>query len=57
MSKNTAGTAGFNGGGEGKIGNGGGSMSGGGGGASDIRIGTDSLYARIIVAGGGGSTS
>ena len=27
----------------------------GGGGASDIRIGTDSLYARIIVAGGGGS--
>ena len=27
----------------------------GGGGASDIRIGTDSLYARVIVAGGGGS--
>lgn len=26
----------------------------GGGGASDIRIGTDNLYARIIVAGGGG---
>ena len=26
----------------------------GGGGASDIRIGTDSLYARVIVAGGGG---
>ena len=25
-----------------------------GGGASDIRIGTDSLYARVIVAGGGG---
>lgn len=28
---------------------------GGGGGASDIRLGTDSLYARVIVAGGGGS--
>lgn len=27
----------------------------GGGGASDIRIGTNSLYARVIVAGGGGS--
>lgn len=27
----------------------------GGGGGSDIRIGTDSLYARVIVAGGGGS--
>ena len=27
----------------------------GGGGASDIRIGTDSLYSRVIVAGGGGS--
>ena len=27
----------------------------GGGGATDIRIGRDSLYARIIVAGGGGS--
>lgn len=37
--------------------NGGGSRYGykGGGGASDIRIGTDSLYARVIVAGGGGS--
>lgn len=30
------------------------SYCGGGGGASDIRIGTDSLYARVIVAGGGG---
>lgn len=30
------------------------SSGGGGGGASDIRIGTDSLYARVIVAGGGG---
>lgn len=27
----------------------------GGGGGSDIRVGTDSLYARVIVAGGGGS--
>lgn len=27
----------------------------GGGGASDVRIGADSLYARVIVAGGGGS--
>lgn len=27
----------------------------GGGGASDVRIGQDSLYARVIVAGGGGS--
>lgn len=37
--------------------NGGGKRSGynGGGGASDIRIGTDSLYARVLVAGGGGS--
>ena len=37
--------------------NGGGSRAtyNGGGGASDIRIGTDSLYARVIVAGGGGS--
>jgi prepilin-type N-terminal cleavage/methylation domain-containing protein len=30
---------------------------GSGGGASDIRIGTDNLYARVIVAGGGGGTS
>lgn len=28
-----------------------------GGGASDIRINTNSLYARIIVAGGGGGTA
>lgn len=37
--------------------NGGGKRQGynGGGGGSDIRIGTDSLYARVIVAGGGGS--
>ena len=44
----TAKTAGFNGG------SGTGNYGGGGGGASDIRIGTDSLYARVIVAGGGG---
>ena len=46
---NTGGTAGgFNGGGRR------GTYNGGGGG-SDIRIGQDSLYARVIVAGGGGS--
>ncbi len=39
---------GFNGGGKRNTYN-------GGGGASDIRIGQDSLYARVIVAGGGGS--
>lgn len=39
---------GFNGGGKRQSYN-------GGGGGSDIRIGTDSLYARVIVAGGGGS--
>lgn len=48
-SGNTGGTAGgFNGGGKR------GTYNGGGGG-SDIRIGTDSLYARVIVAGGGAS--
>lgn len=42
--------------------NGGGSVTcysdygSGGGGASDIRIGQDSLYARVIVAGGGGGS-
>ena len=41
-------TGGFNGGGTT------GTSGGTGGGASDIRIGTDSLYARVIVAGGGG---
>lgn len=41
---------GYNGGGEGI-------MNGrGGGGASDIRIGQDSLYARVIVAGAGGGS-
>ncbi len=37
---------GFNGGGDSRVGK--------GGGASDIRVGTDSLYSRILVAGGGG---
>ena len=41
-------SAGFNGGGSTN------SFGGGGGGGTDIRIGTDSLYARVIVAGGGG---
>ena len=46
---NTGGTAGgFNGGGKR-------SSYPGGGGGTDIRIGTDSLFARVIVAGGGGS--
>ncbi len=48
-SGNTGGTSGgFNGGGKRESYN-------GGGGASDIRIWQDSLYARVIVAGGGGS--
>lgn len=46
---NTGKTAGgFNGGGRR-------SSYNGGGGGTDIRIGSDSLYARVIVAGGGGS--
>ena len=46
---NTGGTAGgFNGGGSR-------SSYNGGGGGTDIRIGSNSLYARVIVAGGGGS--
>ena len=40
---------GFNGGGKAGY-----RYGGSGGGASDIRIGTDSLYSRVIVAGGGG---
>lgn len=48
-SGNTGGTSGgFNGGGMR-------ATYAGGGGGSDVRIGTDSLYARVIVAGGGGS--
>ena len=46
---NTGGTSGgFNGGGRR-------ATYKGGGGGSDIRLGSDSLYARVIVAGGGGS--
>ena len=41
-------TAGFNGGGAGI------SSGRGGGGATDVRIGQNSLYSRVIVAGGGG---
>lgn len=41
-------TAGFNGGGTGI------SFGRGGGGATDVRIGKNSLYSRVIVAGGGG---
>ena len=54
----TPGVGGFNGGG-----NGGRSYNNayvpgaGGGGASDIRIGSNSLYSRVIVAGGGGGGS
>ena len=47
-SSSTAG--GFNGGGSGN------GTGRGGGGASDIRIGSDSLYARVIVAGAGGGS-
>lgn len=45
-------TGGFNGGGDVRTNGSGGS----GGGATDIRIGTDSLYSRVIVAGGGAGT-
>lgn len=43
---------GFNGGGKSGY-----YQAGSGGGASDIRIGSDSLYARVIVAGGGGGAA
>lgn len=46
----STGGGGYNGGG------GAGYRGGGGGGASDIRIGSTSLYARVIVAGGGGGS-
>lgn len=46
----SVGGGGFNGGGNAAY------RGGGGGGASDIRIGYDSLYARALVAGGGGGT-
>ena len=51
VSDNNVNLGGFNGGGNNY--NSGGQASSGGG-ASDIRINTDSLYARVIVAGGGG---
>ena len=52
-------TGGFNGGGNGccRYYSGTYTYGQGGGGASDIRIGTDSLYARVIVAGGGGGSA
>lgn len=46
------GQAGFNGGGQAGT-----NRGGPGGGGSDIRIGSDSLYARAIVAGGGGGAA
>ncbi|MBQ9244164.1 MAG: hypothetical protein IJ165_13260 [Proteobacteria bacterium] len=48
---------GFNGGGNQVTGDGYSNFIGGGGGATDMRLGTDSLYARVIVAGGGGGVS
>lgn len=48
---NSNSNGGYNGGGVGGQGK---TSGGGGGGATDIRIGQDSLYARVIVAGGGG---
>lgn len=48
---------GFNGGGYGRAWHGTYHEGGGGGGASDIRLATDSLYARVIVAGAGGGGS
>lgn len=52
-------SGGFNGGGKGanKYYNGTYTYGQGGGGGSDIRIGTDSLYARVIVAGGGSGSN
>ena len=51
--------AGFNGGGIGAVRNynSGFTTGGGGGGGSDIRLGTDTLYSRVIVAGGGGGAA
>lgn len=51
----TASSGGFNGGGDGASSPD--SHAQGGGGGTDIRIGTDSLYARVIVAGGGAGSS
>ena len=52
-------SGGFNGGGQGynRYYSGTYTYGQGGGGGSDIRIGTDSLYSRVIVAGGGGGTA
>ena len=53
----TPGAGGFNGGGKGGLSFSSGYTSGGGGGgATDIRIGSNSLYSRVIVAGGGGGS-
>ncbi|MBQ8871729.1 MAG: prepilin-type N-terminal cleavage/methylation domain-containing protein [Bacilli bacterium] len=49
-------SGGFNGGGDGYTGSNNSGYMGSGGGASDIRVNTDSLYARVIVAGGGGGS-
>lgn len=58
-SSNVTVSGGFNGGGNSKSGyyNDGFTTGGGGGGASDVRIGTDDLYSRVIVAGGGGGAA
>lgn len=58
-SNRTAVTGGFNGGGNGynRYYSSTYTYGQGGGGATDIRIGTDSLYARVIVAGGGGGSA
>ena len=55
----TAYAGGFNGGGNGGAlaSSSSGTNGAGGGGASDIRIGSTSLYARVIVAGGGGGAA
>ena len=59
-SASVSGGGGFNGGGNGYTGSSYTStkyLGAGGGGASDIRIGTDNLYYRVIVAGGGGGST
>ncbi len=58
-SSSTVTSGGFNGGGNGanRVWSGTSTYGQGGGGGSDIRIGTDSLYARVIVAGGGGGSA
>lgn len=58
-SSGTYAPGGFNGGGDGVGYKDGGTNHGGagGGGATDIRIGTNDVYSRVIVAGGGGGAS